>query len=87
MFNAARASERAFNAIFVFQESEMCRGKSSHSISIGNGRVTTSTIHDEVEQIDNTIRAERIAERATHKGSLQWSHAGFESQRRIIFFR
>ena len=26
----------------------MCRGKSSHSVSIGNGKVATSTIHDDV---------------------------------------
>jgi len=26
----------------------MCQGKAAHSVSIGNGRVATSTIQDEV---------------------------------------
>ncbi len=33
---------------FCLQDAEMCQGKAAHSVSIGNGRVATSTLQDEV---------------------------------------
>lgn len=35
------------------EDAEMCQGKAAHSVSIGNGRVATSTIQDEEDDFDD----------------------------------
>ena len=37
--------------ILILQDAELCQGKAAHSVSIGNGRVATSTIQDEVNTL------------------------------------